>query len=420
MMVSEVLMPKQGNTVESCLLSEWHVKEGDHVVKGTRLFSYETDKAAFDYDAEDEGIVLKVLYRAGDVIDVLKPVCYIGDEGEILPDQGGEITDEPVNIVQSKEEPTKSTPQKSGLEPNPSPRDGRIAVSPRARTLAGKRGIDPTIIAGTGPNGRVIERDVIGFYPDRIDQKQGHDQNEDQYTVKGLSNMRRLIGRSMTESLQSSAQLTHTISYDATDVLHYHQMLKARANNEDIPRITLNDIIVFAVSRVLGSHEDLNAHYVEDSLKVFAHVHIGIATDTPRGLMVPTLKQADVMSLVEIATNSKDLQAKALTGKINPDLLKNGSFTISNLGALGIEHFTPILNPPQTGILGVNTITTRLKAGAGQSFSIYQAMGLSLTYDHRAVDGAGASRFLKDLKTYLESFSKEIEMDTLGLQGEKR
>jgi pyruvate dehydrogenase E2 component (dihydrolipoamide acetyltransferase) len=163
-------------------------------------------------------------------------------------------------------------------------------------------------------------------------------------------------------------------------------------------------MILFADSRTLGNHKDLNAHFLNDTIRYFHHVNLGIAVDTDRGLMVPTLFGADTLSLNELSIRAKQLAEECKSGSINPDLLRNGSFTVTNLGTLDIESFTPVLNPPQTGILGVNNIVQRAREVNGE-YEFYPAMGLSLTFDHRAIDGAPAARFLKELKTNLESFS---------------
>ncbi|MBR1780038.1 MAG: 2-oxo acid dehydrogenase subunit E2, partial [Oscillospiraceae bacterium] len=180
--------------------------------------------------------------------------------------------------------------------------------------------------------------------------------------------------------------------------------LKAAASM-DLPNITYNDIILYAVSRVLKHHPSLNAHWLNENecIRYFDHVHLGMAVDTPRGLLVPTIFNADTKSLAEISKEAKELAAAAQNGSIAPDLLTGASFTVSNLGSLDIEMFTPVINPPQTGILGVDCMVDRVRVTDGQ-ISVYSAMGISLTYDHRALDGAPASRFLKDLKTSLEHF----------------
>ena len=206
------------------------------------------------------------------------------------------------------------------------------------------------------------------------------------------------------------AQLTLNSAFDATDVMQYRAQLKKSAEALSLPNITLNDIVLFAVSRTLLNHKDLNAHLVDgDTMRRFNHVHLGVAVDTPRGLMVPTIRYADMKSLAQISAEAKALAKKAQEGSISPDELTGATFTVSNLGAMGIESFTPVINPPQTGILGVGTLMTRVKDNGGE-IKTYQAMGMSLTFDHRALDGAPAARFLKDLCKNLEAFRVLLAM----------
>ena len=200
------------------------------------------------------------------------------------------------------------------------------------------------------------------------------------------------------------AQLTHNTSFDATAILAYRKTLKAAGG--DYAGITLGDIVLYAVSRTVINHPDLNANMLDDnSIRHFHHVNLGVAVDTPRGLMVPTIEMADTLSLLEISQAVKKLAAECREGNINPDKLTGASFTVSNLGNLGVESFTPVINPPQTGILGVCGTTDRVRKGADGSLEIYPAMGLSLTYDHRAVDGTPAAKFQKELGTNLENFT---------------
>ena len=219
-----------------------------------------------------------------------------------------------------------------------------------------------------------------------------------------FSGIRRAISKSMTTSLHTMAQLTHNTSFDATAILNYRKALKAAGG--DLAGVTLGDIILFAVSRTILSCPDLNAHMLDDNnIRLFKHVNLGVAVDTPRGLMVPTIRNADQLSLLEISKAVKELAAECRDGAINPDKLSGGSFTVSNLGNMGVESFTPVINPPQTGILGVCGTIDRVRKGADGSIQIYPAMGLSLTYDHRAVDGTPAARFQKELCSNLENFT---------------
>ncbi len=420
-----IAMPKAGITVESCILTKWNVKVGDTVKVGDVMFSYETDKASFDYQAEIEGEVLALFCEEGDEVPVLSNIAAVGKKGDdpapLAP--GGAVVTAPAQEVAT---PVASAPVASAPVATASASaDGKIFASPRAKVLAQKLGVDLASATATGPNGRIIERDVrvastapkaepasvaapaeataapVAAAPASQDFKAFKDEK--------MSNIRKVIAKNMMLSLSSMAQLTHTISFDCTNVMAFRKFVKDNAEAHGLPNITINNIIVYAVSRVLKKHRDLNAHLVNgDTMRYFEHVNMGIATDTPKGLLVPTLFGADTMTLSEIAIKSKKLSQDAIDGKLAPELLTGGSFTISNVGTMGIESFTPVVNPPQTGILGVNTLETRIKLGKDGEIIPYTSMALSLSYDHRALDGAPASRFLKDLKDYLENFSVNL------------
>jgi pyruvate dehydrogenase E2 component (dihydrolipoamide acetyltransferase) len=210
----------------------------------------------------------------------------------------------------------------------------------------------------------------------------------------------------MITSLSNTAQLTHHMSFDASEIMSLRKKSKERGAAIGTDKVTLHATVPFAVARALSrpAHNALNAHLIDDKMRYFTGVHLGIAVDTERGLMVPTLFDADKLSLKDLSSAVKKLTAECQSGAINPDLLRGGSFTVSNLGALGVEHFTPVINPPQTGILGVCAITAGIREQNGALVS-YPKMGLSLTYDHRALDGAPASRFLRELTDDLENFT---------------
>jgi len=269
--------------------------------------------------------------------------------------------------------------------------------------------VDASLATGTGPNGRIIERDIQKLIAEGVPAKAAPAAAaapvaaEAEYEDVKFSGIRRAIAKSMTTSLSTMAQLTHNTSFDATAILNYRKALKAAGG--EYAGITLGDIVLYAVSRTLLNHPDLNANMVEEnSIRRFKHVNLGVAVDTPRGLMVPTIFHADEMSLLEISKAVKELAAQCRDGAISPDKLSGGSFTVSNLGNMGVESFTPVINPPQTGILGVCGTTDRVRKAADGSIEIYPAMGLSLTYDHRAVDGTPAARFQQELGKNLEQF----------------
>ena len=225
-----------------------------------------------------------------------------------------------------------------------------------------------------------------------------------------FTGIRRAISKSMKTSLSGAAQLTNNHSFDATSIQRIRAEFKAAGG--DLAGVTLGDMVLYAVSRTLKNHADLNAIMLDDNtIRQYSSVNLAVAVDTPRGLMVPVIFGADKKSLVEISKELKQLAADARSGSISPDLLQGGSFTVSNLGAFGVESFTPVINPPQTGILGVCNITHKARPSANGGYEFYPAMGLSLTYDHRAVDGAPAAKFVKELCSNLENFTALLMKD---------
>ncbi len=395
-----VIMPKAGITVESCIIGSWEKQVGDQIKIGDILFTYETDKASFECESTAEGELLEIFYGEGEEVVCLQNVCAVGPHGEdcscLRP--GAEV-------AAAETAPAVESAAAPAAEPAAAPVAG-APVSPRAAKLAKAHGVDATQAVGTGPNGRIIERDVQKLIAQGVQPKTyaAPVAAENAYEDVKFSGIRRAISKSMHTSLSTMAQLTHNITFDATQILAYRKALKAAG--DEYAGITLGDILLYAVSRTLLNHKDLNANMLDDtSIRRFNHVNLGVAVDTPRGLMVPTIFRADEMSLLEISKAVKALAAECREGNISPDKLSGGSFTVSNLGSFGIEAFTPVINPPQTGILGVCGTVDRVRKGADGSMELYPAMGLSLTYDHRAVDGTPASRFLQELCKNLENFT---------------
>ncbi|MBR6921697.1 MAG: 2-oxo acid dehydrogenase subunit E2 [Clostridia bacterium] len=449
-MATPVLMPNVGISVESCILTEWHKKKGEEVKEGEILFTYETDKTTTDEPAPASGTLIDVFFEEGAEIPIMTNIAVIGNPGEstkeFLPDmlKGADApkaeAPAPAAEAPKAEAPAAAPAPAAEAAPVKAP-EGEVFASPRAKALAKKAGVDYRFATPTGAEGRVCEADVrrliengpsatytaagafageagsgIGgkFSVADIDKPAApaaaapaKAEEKAEYVDEKMSGVRRAIAKNMLNSLATTAQLTNTSSFDATEIMAFRAKLKANAETLGLPNITLNDIILYAVSRILAKpeHANLNAHLLEgDVLRKFSGVHLGVAVDTEKGLLVPTIMNADKKTLAEISKEAKELAKAAQAGTLAPDKMKGASFTISNLGSFGIESFTPVINPPQTGILGVNTITTRVKVVNGE-MKPYQAMALSLTYDHRAVDGAPASRFLKDLCTALENFS---------------
>lgn len=414
-MATGVIMPRQGQSVESCIITKWNVNKGDSVKEGDVLFEYETDKAAFEEEAKVNGTVLEILAEEGDDVSCLDTVCVIGNEGDDISEflsasSGIEEEAEVKNEADEAKEEVVIVSTKKGDEEK---------VSPRAKMMAEEKNLDLSKAVPTGPDGRIIERDVLTLAKNGFKIVKGEDKEEvcdavdvnvannaeiAEYEDIKHSNVRKVIAKSMHASLSNMAQLTFNRSFDATEMMSYRKTLKKSSEAMGLVNITINDIIMYAVSRTLLEHKSFNAHYDDEKLRVFNNVNLGMAVDTPRGLLVPTIFNANKMSLNEISLRAKELGSMAGEGKISPDLLTGASFTVSNLGSFGIESFTPIVNPPQTGILGVCGLTDKVKVVEGNIVP-YKSMNLSLTCDHRAVDGADAARLLKDLCENLENFS---------------
>ena len=436
-MATLVIMPRQGQSVESCVITAFNKKVGDTVEKGDVLFSYETDKSSFDEPAPEAGKILAIFREEGDDVPCLENVLVIGQDGEdisaFIPK---ETTEEAAPTSENAEPAKEAAPVAPDLE-SIKATEGIGSISPRARLLAEKTNADLLKAVPTGPNGRIIERDVQKLVDMGLTvsgaAKAGYtsavegsgingkvmlaDLNAPMATVAAeapaapvaafedvkLSNVRRVIAKSMHASLSNMAQLTLNASFDATKLMAIRASLKAGAEKMGLANITLNDMILFAVSRVVLNHKDLNAHYLDEFMRYFNTVNIGIAVDTNRGLLVPTVFGAEKLSLNELSKAAKAVITEAQSGTINPDKLQGATFTVTNLGSLGVESFTPVINPPQTGILGVCNITKRIKEVNGEDVT-YPAMGLSLTFDHRALDGAPAAKFLIELCFALENF----------------
>lgn len=400
-------MPKQGQSVESCIITEWFKKKGDKVKPGDILFSYETDKASFEEESTTEGILLDIFFDKGEDVPVLTNVAVIGEANEKYDNlkPGNVQTPEEKKMPESQTIVTEEKPE--GKISSTDVTNKKIKISPRAKLLAEKSGIAANNIKGSGPNGRIMVKDIVTFVNIPVIEKTVQVTYSDgaDFEVKPVSNIRKIIAKSMQASLQNSAQLTHHLSADARRMLDYRNKIKKLRDAGSAINITLNDMVCFAVIKALKKHPAVNSHFLGETAKIFKKVHLGIAVDTERGLMVPTLKNADDFSIEGLSNRLKSLSESCKKGNIDPELLAStsASFTVSNLGAYGIEIFTPVINLPQSAILGVNTIILRPADVGNNIIGFVPFMGLSLTYDHRALDGAPASAFLKEIKEQIEN-----------------
>ena len=449
-MAIAIIMPKQGQSVESCIITEIYKKKGDSVKKGDIIFTYETDKASFEEESPVDGVVLECFYGEGDEVPVLENMMVIGEPGEDYSDLIGE---EEVDERKSDESLSKVSEEKienindlSKVETKiGSKADQPKFISPRAKKLAEKESVEISNIEGSGPKGRVIEKDVKQFLTDRprmtplakkIASEGGLQPQEYgtglagaaratdlaasdnnffgvDYEDRKLSNMRKIIAKSMYASLQNSAQLTHHLSADARRMLELRKNIKTALEEKAIEtNITLNDMVCFAVIKALNKFPEVNTHFLGESKRYFNKVHLGLAVDTERGLMVPVIKNADDLSVTGLSNRLKAVAESCRKGNVNPDILapEAGTFTVSNLGNYGVEMFTPVINLPQSAILGVNTILPRPKDLGDGVYAFVPHIGLSLTYDHRSLDGGEATRFLRQIAIEIENLQLDITL----------
>lgn len=395
--------------METCIITSWFKVKGEKVSEGDILFSYETDKASFDLESTVEGTLLDIFFKDGEEVPVLVNVAVIGKPGESTesfnPHQSAGESSEPEETEAAAG--VSAAPEVREMPATGTSPDGKIRISPRAKRLAEELQISYSGLQGSGPNGRIVSSDIEKILSEKVIAPSAPSKAGVEYTEEPLSNVRKLIAKAMHASLQNSAQLTHHMSADVRHILEARQTIKSRLNNDKSQQdITLNDMICWCVVRALEKFPEANSHFLGDRIKTFHKVHLGIAVDTPRGLMVPTVKNAGDMKLEQLSKELKSAADACKKGSINPELIQSTSatFTVSNLGNYGVEMFTPVINLPQAAILGVCTIINRPANMGNNIFGFVPYIGLSLTYDHRAIDGGPATLFLKEIKEQIENF----------------
>jgi len=453
-MVTEIILPKLGQTMEDGAIVEWLKQEGDVIKRGDVLFTVESDKATLEVEATARGFLRKILVPAGETVTVLSAVALMTKTADEDMDgiavsgaagQAGEATavHADTQLAKLETKPSRTRPPDSGAADR-----GRIFASPRARNAAGAKGIDLALLAGTGPEGRIVERDVLAYLEAapkitpvarRLAEQAGLDPRTlmgsgaggriTKEDVEGalarrqaamappalipivrpaeatadvpMSGVRAVIARRMAESHQTTAPVTLTTEVDATEFVVARERLKERLAGELGFNIGYNDLLIKLVAKALREFPYMNSRLQGDSIRRLTGVHVALAVDTDRGLLVPVIRDADRKGLAECARELREVVARALEGKALPDELTGSTFTITNLGMHEIDAFTPIINLPEAAILGVGRIKPQPAVVDGQ-IAIRQMMWLSLTFDHRLVDGAPAARFLQRIKQIVE------------------
>ena len=425
-MATPVEMPKLGNTVEECLLTRWCKHDGDSVAEGELLAEIETDKATFELTAPVAGTLLGLFFSEGDLVPVFTNVCVLGEPGEsIAPFKPQKPAVASAARSQGETRQLRQTQMKRAVaaaSPAAASISAQAVFSPRARRFAEEHHFYPNNIVGTGPGGRILEDDLKRlthesprFSP--LAEKMvgtGYELRGEGSGRNGavlstdlspppvrISTIGRKLPEEMRNSLATTAQYTMHAAADATGLLSLRARIKALDKPNGFPSIGINELVMFCTVRALAAVPEMNVEFLDGEIYQPSGIHIGFACDTPRGLLVPVVRESQKLTLIELASKIKSLSKQAIEGGIGPEDLSGGTFTVSNLGSFGIESFTPILNPPQVAILGVNTIELKPVRCDG-SVEFVEHIGLSLTCDHQVIDGAPGAKFLKLVKEQIE------------------
>lgn len=436
-MTVNVTMPKLGMTMKVGKISKWYKDEGDEIEKGEELFEVETEKITNKIKSSGTGVLFQIVVPTGETVPIGTILGVIAEGGEeperIEGIQIGEVTElESDSAAASSDEPAAKPKETK-----------RIIATPSARRLAKELGVELDLVPGTGPNGRIKDADVLKFHEQgppapkcsplaaEMAKQEGLDLSEitgtgenGKITQKDVEHalaaekeqtgptpaapkvipfegMRRAIADNMHASLQNAAQLTAFTEVDVTEMVKFKDLVKAEYKKDDSVKVSYNDIIVMATSRALMRHPIMNSTLIGEEILLHGTVNLGIAVALPEGLIVPKLRNAEKKNLLQIAAEVRELAAKARENALSVEEVTDGTFTISNVSMLGMDGFTPVLNPPETGILGVGRVIEKPSVFNGE-IAIRHMMTLSLTFDHRIVDGAPAMTFLNNLARYLE------------------
>jgi len=445
-MVHAIRMPKPGQMTEECTITTWFKREGDPVAKGDILFEIETDKSAMEVESFEEGILLRRLAAEGDTVPVNAICAYIGEAGEAIPEAvpapapaaaGADLV-APTPVTPASPAPASALAAPSALSVAPASAalpssgaadagDTRLRISPRASRAAAEAGLDPRSITGTGPEGRIVERDVLAAVTDRAAGQTPAPATAASSTALGaaastaaptpaapvegedaprpLSRMRRVIADRLTQSWTATPHFTVTVAVDVTALLALRAELKSSGTN-----LTVTDFVLAATAQTLAEFPDVNSRTDGVSVWPRRRVHLGLAVSLPGGLVVPVIRDADRLPVGEIHDRAVALAARAREGTLPVDDMTGSTFTVSNLGMFGVEEFSAIINPGEAAILAVaSALPTAIAIGDG--LAVRSVMKLTLSADHRLVDGEMGARFLGALRRRLEdaaAFRQEV------------
>ncbi|KAA6454315.1 2-oxo acid dehydrogenase subunit E2 [Bacillus cereus] len=392
-MAVEVVMPKLGMAMKEGIITSWNIKAGDNVAKGELIASINSEKIETEIEAPADGTVLDIAVSEDEGVPPGTVICYIGKSNEKVEMK------ESTPVIEEK---TSNIEAQHVQHPEPYVKEvakQRIKISPVAKKIAKSENLDIKALVGTGPGGRITKADVLKALEVRGNVPEISEREES--NAVPVTGMRKAIANRMHASLQNSAQLTLTMKVDVTDLVALHKEIAEVVQKRYDNKLTITDFVSRAVVLALGEHKEMNSAYIDDAIHQFEHVHLGMAVALEKGLVVSAIRFANNLSLVELSKEIKNVAQKARAGSLSSDDMHGTTFTISNLGSFGIEYFTPVLNTPETGILGVGAIE-HVPVYKGEKLRKGSMLPLSLTFDHRVLDGAPAAAFLRTIKHYLE------------------
>ena len=407
-MATEIKMPQLGLTMEEGTVERWLKAEGDAVKEGEPLLEITTDKLTNEVEAEADGVLLKIVAPEGTDVPVQGLLGWIGQPGEQVGAPAAAPT-APAAVPAAAPAPAPAA------EAAPA-RDKKIRISPLARKIAKQMGVDYTAVTGTGPSGRIIKRDILAaaesapkaapaaqkpaaaaaapaitaFPVKNLELMEGD-------TVEKLTGMRKVVAQRMYTSAVEIPTVTQTVKVDVTALLAFRRQLKEAGHP-----FSVNDLVLKAVAKALRKHPEILVSLDGEQIIRRAHVNLGMAVALDTGLIVPVIRDADLLSLEALSAKAKDLAERARNNQLGADEYKGSTFTVSNLGMFGVESFTPIINQPDAAILGVNCTEDELVMEEDGTIARHQVMRISLTFDHRLLDGAVAARFEMTVRDLLE------------------
>ena len=419
-----VVMPKMGDTMEEGKVITWRKHEGDTVAKGDALAEIETEKVNIEAEAFAAGTLRKILAPEGATVPVGQPIALIGEPNEAIPAEfGGAQAAKSAAAAPVAAQPAAApvavangrTPQPAAAAPSAAPSvthdGGRVFISPLARHIAAEHNLDISQIHGSGPGGRIIRDDVLAVAQNGqaavaatpAMAAQAPTPIGPEVEAVPLSQMRKTIAKRLQQSMQTAPHFYVTVSVDATRLLQLRAQINEYAATLAEPvKVSVNDIVVKAVATTLTRMPQVNGSFDGERILYKKRVNVGMAVALEQGLIVPVVRDADKRGLIDLARESRRLAEAARGGKLKPEEMQGGTFTVSNLGMYDVESFTAIINPPESAILAVGSIIPTPVATPDRQVVVQDQMKMTLSSDHRALDGVIAARFLQQLKQLLE------------------